>query len=251
VKPYFEEAGTTIYHGDCREILIALPDESIDCIWTDPPYGHKNADGDFLSKRSEIMGDGIGTTQSPIANDDQESMRAVVDYMLTQAARLLRRDSCCCCCCGGGGPSPTFAWLAQRMDEGGLSFFHSVIWDKKNPGIGWRFRRQHEMIMVAHRSSGSLRWNDEIGALRNVLSEPAPTDRVHPNEKPLALVARFLAHMTMPGDTILDPFMGSGTTLVAAKNLNRKAIGIELSEKYCEIAAKRLSQQVMNFEGSK
>jgi len=65
------------------------------------------------------------------------TMRTVVDAMLTEAARILKPDCCCCCCCccgGGGGPRPTFAWVANRMDNSGLRFFHSVIWDKVNPG---------------------------------------------------------------------------------------------------------------------
>jgi len=150
----------TLYLGDCLEILPTLEAESVDMIWTDPPYGHGNADGDLISRRGEIMLDGRAMVAEPILNDDASGMRRVVDGMLTEAARCLKHDCCCCCCCcgGGGGPSPTFAWVAERMDSKGLSFFHSVIWDKKNPGMGWRYRRQHEMIMVAHRTGGRLAW---------------------------------------------------------------------------------------------
>ena len=246
MKPYYEHAGITIYHGDCLNIMARLPAESIDVLWTDPPYGHGNADGDLLSRRSEIFHDGTATTQTPIQNDSGDEMRVVVDGMLVEAARVLKHDCCCCCCCcGGGGPSPTFAWVAQRMDEKGLQFFHSVIWDKKNPGMGWRFRRQHEMIMVAHRKGGKLRWGDERHKSPNILTFFPPKERQHPNEKPIKLVRHFLELVSRPEDTILDPFMGSGTTLVAAKQLGRKAIGIEIEEKYCEIAAKRLSQEVL------
>ena len=72
--------------------------------------------------------------------------------------------------------------------------------------------------------------------------------RLHPTPKPELLMADLVMQFTDAGDTILDPFMGSGTTLVAAKRLGRKAIGIELEEKYCEIAAKRLSQGALNLE---
>jgi site-specific DNA-methyltransferase (adenine-specific) len=242
MKPYYEHAGITIYHGDCREVLPTIPSGSIKLIWTDPPYGHGNHDNDLnaqLNKHRDLP-------NQPIANDSQEAFRSVVDSMLTEAVRILADDCCCCCCCCcGGGPRPTFAWVAQRMDSQGLQFFHSVIWDKANPGLGWRFRRQHEMIMVAHKAGGRLAWPNDKRTLANVIRVMPSRCREHPNEKPLTLVTRFAELTTRPGETILDPFLGSGTTLRAAADLGRKAIGIELEEKYCEIAAKRLSQEVL------
>jgi len=248
MKPYYSEDGITIYHGDCREVLPMLPPESVDVIWTDPPYGHGNADGDLLSRRAEAVGDGFASKHTPIANDRPETMRIVVDAMLTEASRLLKHDCCCCCCCcGGGGPSPTFAWVAQRMDTGGLQFFHSVIWDKRNPGMGWRFRRQHEMIMVAHRVGGTLKWNDDAKSIPNIISIYPERDRLHPNEKPVELTRIFLACVSASGDMMVDPFAGSGSALIAAKIEGLQAIGVEIEERYCEIAAKRLSQSVLDF----
>ncbi len=111
--------------------------------------------------------------------------------------------------------------------------------------MGWRFRRDHEMLMVAHRKGGRLSWLDTGKASSNILRFQPPVTREHPNEKPIDLVLQFLL-LTAPTDgTVLDPFMGSGTTLRAAKDLGRKAIGIEIEEKYCEIAAKRMAQEVL------
>ena len=221
--------------GDCLEILPTFPSESIDMIWTDPPYGHKNHDGDLNAKLNEYR----EIEQKPIANDDQDSMRLVVDGMLLEASRVLRAD-CCCCCCGGGGPRPTFAWVANRMDTGGLSFFHSVIWDKANPGLGWRYRRQHEMVMVSHREGGKLLWaNDDI-AIPNIIRMMPGRDRDHPNEKPVSLVEKFVGVHAQEGQMVLDPFMGSGTTGVACMNLGRKFIGIEIEPKYYDIACERI-----------
>lgn len=101
------------------------------------------------------------------------------------------------------------------------------------------------MIMVSHRRGGRLAWSDRECAVSNIVRERPPTDRVHPNEKPLDMVSRFIRLTTEEGQTVLDPFMGSGTTLRAAKDLGRKAIGIEIEEKYCEIAVKRLAQGVL------
>ncbi len=242
MKPYYDHAGIQIFLGDCREILPTLVRGGVTLLWTDPPYGHNNHDDDLnsqLNKHRDIEG-------RPIVNDAPDSMREVVDAMLTLAVPVLRDDCCCCCCCCcGGGPRPTFAWVAQRLDTDGLSFFHSVIWDKKNPGLGWRFRRQHEMVMVAHKKGGKLSWPVKSRAVANIQAYYPPRDRAHPNEKPVELPSLFIDCTTTAGDLVLDPFLGSGTTLVAAKQLGRRAIGVEIEEKYCEVAAKRLSQEVL------
>ena len=224
-----------LYQGDCLDVMQALKSGSIDMLWTDPPYGHSNHDGDLNAKLNQHR----EIESKPIANDDSDGMRRVVDGMLSEAVRVLSPD-CCCCCCGGGGPKPTFAWVADRMDREGLAFFHSVIWDKKNPGLGWRYRRQHEMVMVSHRAGGKLLWADNDVTARNIYSQMPPRDRQHPNEKPVEMVEHFLRLHSSEGQTILDPFMGSGTTLVACAKLGRKGIGIELDPDYFETACKRV-----------
>jgi site-specific DNA-methyltransferase (adenine-specific) len=220
--------------------MADFPDESLDMIWTDPPFGHSNHDGDWNAR----LNDHRGIEQKPILNDSGEDMRRVLDGMLKQAARVLKHDCCCCCCCccGGGGPKPTFAWVANRMDNDGMQFFHSVIWDKINPGLGWRYRRQHEMVMVAHRTGGKLAWADPDVAQGNIIRLAAPYggEREHPNEKPLGLVLRMVKLHTTIGQMVCDPFMGSGTTGVACAKTGRKFIGIELDETYFDIACKRV-----------
>ena len=224
--------------GDCLEIMATLPDQSVDMIWTDPPYGHSNHDGDFNAR----LNDHRGIEGKPIANDDAANMRRVVDGMLTEAARVLKADCCCCCCCcgGGGGPRPTFAWVADRMDRNGLSFFHSVIWDKRNPGLGWRYRRRHEMVMIAHRQGGKLLWHRDSVATPNIVEMMPPRERCHPNEKPVALCAHFIELHSAPGQIVLDPFMGGGSTLVACAQLGRQGVGIELDPAHFETACRQV-----------
>lgn len=237
-KAFYKKRGITIYQGDSREILPALPTESIDLVWTDPPYGNSNQNGDLADHLNKLR----GARSRPIANDGRKEMMRLVDFMLDETARVLRRVGCVCVCSSGGGGAngPLFAWLANRMDVDGLSFFHSVIWDKKNPGLGWRYRRRHEMVMVSHRQNGKLAWADPSVAVSNIISCSPPYLRSHPNEKPEQLIEQFIRVHTRPGDTVLDPFMGSGTTLAVAQRLGRRAIGIELDKKYCRIAVRRL-----------
>jgi DNA modification methylase len=232
--------GQRLILGDCLSVMATLADGSVDMIWTDPPYGHSNHDGDLNAR----LNDHREIESKPIANDDAEGMRRVVDGMLKEAARVLSPDCCCCCCCCccGGGPRPTFAWVADRMDREGLTFFHSVIWDKKNPGLGWRYRRQHEMVMVSHRNGGKLLWADQKVASPNIVSIMPPREREHPNEKPTDLVLHFLQLHSSKGHTILDPFMGGGTTLVACEKLGRRGIGIEIDEAHFETACRRVEQ---------
>jgi len=232
----YEDQFVKLIKGDSLKVMAELLEQSVDMIFTDPPYGHNNNNGDLNARLNNYR----ERDNKAIKNDSMEAMREVVGGVLDHAARVLRRDCCCCCCCGGGGPRPTFAWLANRMDEGGLSFFHSVIWDKINLGLGWRYRRQYEMVMVGHRKGGKLSWNPDAPAVSNVWRGMKPRSGNHPNEKPLELCKHFIRNHTVKGDVVLDPFCGSGTTLIAARDLGRKAVGIELDSKWCEVALSKL-----------
>ena len=257
VTPYYSEAGITIFHGDCREVLPTLADQSIDIVWTDPPYGHNNNNGDLIHRWEAALGQlptgGQSPGGRPITNDGADEMRVVVHEALKECARILRRESCCCCCCCcGGGPQPTFAWLADRMDKNGLAFFHAVVWDKGGLGMGWRYRRNYEMVMVAHRRGGKLKWEWEGSGeeTANVvrIGKIIPQADDHPTPKPPELVRHFLRLHGKRGDAVLDPFMGHGVVLVEAKRLGMSAIGIELDESFCEIAAKKLRQGALPLE---
>jgi site-specific DNA-methyltransferase (adenine-specific) len=103
----------------------------------------------------------------------------------------------------------------------------------------------YESIVTCWAGKERSSWNG--GGRHGVYEYPPVVANGHPTEKPEPLMAELVTLFTDPGETILDPFMGSGTTLVAAKRLGRKAIGIEIEEKYCEIAAKRLAQRALDF----
>lgn len=116
-----------------------------------------------------------------------------------------------------------------------------IVWDKGSMGLGNGFRAQHEL--VCHASKGVPTIYDR--GCGNVITHPRQAPDDHPSPKPEQVMRRLVEVVTTAGQTVLDPFMGSGTTLRAAKDLGRRAIGIELEERYCEIAAKRCAQEVL------
>jgi site-specific DNA-methyltransferase (adenine-specific) len=253
--PYYSEDGITLYCGDCREVLPALPERSIDCIFTDPPYGHNNNNGDMAS-RWEAIFEGRKeayhepTEFRPIANDGPEA-NELVRSMFGEFRRVLVDGGCCCCCGGGGGPDPQFArwslWLDEAFNGG---FKMMVVWDKGPMGMGHHYRRSYETVLVAQRKGAACKWYSDAKTIENVIRpgdygirKIIPQADQHPTEKPVELPEHFIRLHSRIGEVILDPFSGHGSTLVAAKRLGRKAVGIELNEKYCEIAVKRLAQR--------
>jgi site-specific DNA-methyltransferase (adenine-specific) len=221
-------------------------------IFTDPPYGHNNNNGDLINNREKALGVSVGVKAEsrPIANDGEEA-NELVQWFFAQAKSLLKPGCCCCCCCGGGGPDPQFARWSLWLDEQ-LDFKQMVIWDKGPMGMGWHYRRSYETVLVAQKPGAACHWYDTTDRVENIIrpgmygiAKIIPQAEDHPTPKPEALVKHFLNLHSQPGDIILDPFMGAGTTLRAAKDLGRKAIGIEICEKYCAIAVERLRQEVL------
>ena len=241
-----------VYQGDCLELMKAIPSGSVPMIWTDPPYGHNNNDGDLQNHRERALGRIPKNEEArPILCDSAEDMERVVRGMLAEAGRILNKDCCCCCCCCGGGPTPTFSRVAQWMDEKPLQFFHAVVWDKGYLGLGWRYRRNYEFVMVAHRRSGKLLWKwDGCGMeTANVvrIQKIIAQANTHPTPKPVALIEHFLRLHTKPGDIVLDPFAGSGPTGIACAKMGRRFLGFELDQKWVDLANDRIKAQAMGM----
>ena len=235
--------------GDCLAVLPTLPAGCVKMIWTDPPFGHGNMDDDLQAARVRDGVKGARTAEAePIANDAGADFDATLLGFIDEAARILQRDCCCCCCMAGGGPTPTFAKVSRWIDER-MSFFQAVVWDKsaRGNGMGWRYRRNYEFVMVSHRKGGRLAWANEDVAVPNVVRHLPVIDRCHPNEKPVAMIADFIRWHTQPGDVVCDPFMGSGSTGVACIQTGRRFIGIELEEKYAAIARRRIADAAPLF----
>lgn len=241
-----DDGAVQLYCGDSLEVMPTLEAGSVDMIWTDPPFGHGNQDGDLQAARVRDGVKGARVREAePIANDAGDDFRDTLTGFYRESTRILNCDCCCCCCMAGGGPKPTFANLSLLADEY-HDFFQAIVWDKsaRGNGMGWRYRRNYEFILVTHRKGGKLLWNESQSAVPNIVRHCPPTDRVHPNEKPLAMVEDFLKWHTQIGDLVSDPFMGSGTTGVACVRLGRKFIGIELERRYFDIAVKRITAEL-------
>jgi DNA modification methylase len=216
MKPFYEHAGITIYHGDCREILPELP--KVDLVLTDPPYG--------ISVK--LSGQSI-YSKLAIAGDADVSLRDEIFDTLKSIPFICFGTHKC------KSPKETKAILIWSKGE------HVGMGDLNFP---WKLC--HEEIYLSGDGFKSDRRDGSViyyPAVAGCVGRQNTGVRNHPVEKPLGLMRYLLDRHT--GETILDPFMGSGTTLVAAKQLGRKAIGIEIEEKYCEIAVKRLSQEVL------
>ena len=249
---YYQDEYVTLVHGDAREFLPALTDESVDFVFTDPPYGHKNNDGDLIHRREAALGRPSNTASSearPIANDGPEA-NELVRWAFGEFRRLLGAGCCCCCCCGGGGPDPQFARWSLWLDAA-LGFKQAVVWDKGPIGMGWHYRRSYEMVLVGEKPGAACRWFDKSRRIENIVRHipgVIPQKEDHPTPKPEALARHFIAIHSQPGHFVLDPFAGAGSTLRAAKDMGRKALGIEIDERWCEKAARRLEQEVLPFE---
>ena len=221
MRPYYEHAGITIYHGDCREFLPHVEADS--CI-TDPPYGETTHAGARTGDGNIALVD-----FAPISADDLRCTLSMLRVRRWVVATVEWRH------CLPLDSSP----------PAGLRFVRFGVWIKPNgapqftgdrPGTGW------EAVAMLHRDGVPMRWN---GGGHHAVWITPKTNGEHPTQKPIDLVGEFMRLFSDPGETVLDPFMGSGTTLVAAKNLGRRAIGIEIEERYCEIAAKRLAQEIL------
>lgn len=218
MKPYYEHAGITIYHGDCREIMPGL---TADVLVTDPPYGVAvKSHGGRFRKALEIAGD---------------ADTAIGEWVVSEW-RNTGKPMCCFA-------SPSLPWPGAWRNV--------LVWDKgEHVGIGGDretcWKRTIELVQVTN--NRPLNGTRDGACLRFNAVLPPPTG--HVAEKPLRLMLYLIRKLSIQGETILDPFMGSGTTLVAAKDLGRRAIGIEIEERYCEIAAKRLLQEVLDFGGA-
>lgn len=222
--PYYQDANVTIYHGNCFEILPSLAADSVHLLLTDPPYGQ-----DFQSNRRQHP-------LEKIAGDDGS---LDLNAALALACRVLARGR------------HAYVFGPADLEGTPLTAKAELIWDKQVIGSGALsdpFGKSHERISFAvyepsqaNREKGYGRLATRMRKGSVIHCQRLQSSQVkHPNQKPVPLIRELIESSSSMGETVLDPFVGSGSTLEAAVLEGRKAIGIELDERYCEQAAKRL-----------
>jgi site-specific DNA-methyltransferase (adenine-specific) len=226
VTPYYDEDGITIWHGDCRE--IDAWDIAGGVMVTDPPYGMSAVSG---WAKKLIWSDVYGCRgDGSIDGDTDTSVRDhVVDVWSGRPALVFGRY---------GIDPPAGTRMALVWDKGMAAGMGDL-------SIAWR--PNWELVFVIGTGFIGRRDSGVISGHHNV--PRVSMGRCHPHMKPTNLL-RDLILKCPPLADVVDPFMGSGTTLRAAKDLGRRAIGVEVEERYCEIAANRLAQGVLDFGAS-
>jgi DNA modification methylase len=203
--PYYDEDGVTIYNADCKKVLPFL--EVVDLVLTDPPYGLKRFNNGQPTRVARM-----GSGKDGLIEWDQKP----TDYLLSETIAAGKN---------------AIVWGANNYGLPPSEYF--LVWDKEQT--------------VDNFASAELAYTNikcPAKVFRYSIHKHNQIDKVHPTQKPLALM-RWCLSLVPEAQTVLDPFMGSGTTLVAARLEGRKAIGIEISERYCEAAVKRLAQKTL------
>lgn len=211
VTPYYQDEWVTIYHGDCRDILPAL--DKADCLFTDPPW--------------------VNLTQGMNTDDPIGLFSEMCDMIFPGPARAVIILGC--------DTDPRITNPIQ------LDYFNTV-WVKRTPPFfkGSKFIGADVAYIYGEYSSPTGRGNRVYNQEFNMVSK-GKRENEHPCPRNIETIRDILSVYTHDDELIIDPFLGSGTTTKAAKDLNRHCIGIEIEEKYCEIAAKRCSQGVFDF----
>lgn len=222
MKPYYQDKYATIYLGDCLELLPEMP--KVDLVLTDPPYGVGGVAKGFKGKQRQHK-----ISYSCAFKDTRENIIDTVVPAFLIALSISKRAILT--------PGPKQVTLYPAPDSFGV-FYQPASCAMQSWG-----RADSQPIFYYGKDP---RGGKTIQFCSLVLTE-SPEKNGHPCPKPFKAWKWLLNRGSVNGETILDPFMGSGTTLLAAKQLNRQAIGIEIEEKYCEIAAQRLSQEVLDL----
>ncbi|MBJ7411389.1 MAG: site-specific DNA-methyltransferase [Phenylobacterium sp.] len=247
-----------ILNGDCLEELKKLPDRSVDLVFADPPY-NLQLGGDLLrpdNSKVEAVDDHWDQFESFAAYD------AFTKAWMAECKRVLKDDGALWVI----GSYHNIFRVGATLQDLGFWILNDIVWRKSNPMPnfkGTRFTNAHETLIWAAKSRGGRRYtfnydamkmaNDEL-QMRSDWTLPLCTgeerlkddkgDKAHPTQKPEALLHRVIMASTKPGDVILDPFFGTGTTGAVARRLGRKFIGIEREAEYAAIAEARIARVI-------
>jgi site-specific DNA-methyltransferase (adenine-specific) len=225
---FLEQNINSVLLGDSTVLAKELPEGCIDMVLSDPPYGIK-----FQSQISE--------NHDVILNDKFEEFTRDLSAWFATMRYLIKKNGIVAMFCAGGGKTPAAA-LATLEGMKHFNLINTLVWDKGCGGIGWKYKPQYETVLIFSKVSDGYCWYDNSHCITNVLKYnryiPKSTD--HPTQKPPALLKKLITLHTKPMDIVCDLFAGSGSTLVAAKELGRRFIGFELFQKYYDMASENI-----------
>jgi site-specific DNA-methyltransferase (adenine-specific) len=229
MTPYYQDDLVTIYHGDAREWT-----EPVDVLVTDPPYGVNLVTKTSDYRGSQAFDNGASLQADVLYRDDPDHIRALIREVIPGLIGLANRALIF------SGPAMLFAYPEPAA-------VGAVFMPNGAGRSPWGFQTTHPILYYGKDPYLA----DGKGSRPNGFRDEQPNrERInHPCPKPISWMRWAVVRVSREGETVLDPFMGSGTTLVAAKALGRRAIGIELEERYCEVAATRCSQEVLGLVG--
>ena len=256
MTPYYEQSGITIYHGDCQALFWTAPllDVTVDHLITDPPYSEyvhgKSRRGGADAPPLDGSGKSTACSFSRVKEFGFDAMTEALMMNVTEWVRgHVRRWSLVF-----SDVESSHLWRDDFVTCAGLDYVRTGAWVKigatpqftgDRPAVGF------EAITICHQK-GRKKWNGggshAVWSYPIVLNSGRNDPRLHTTQKPEPLMVELVRLFTDHDEVICDPFMGSGTTLAAAKRLGRRAIGIEIEERYCEIAARRLQQEALPLE---
>lgn len=229
MTPYYEHDGIAIYHGDCRDVLPALR-QRFDAVVTDPP---------FFMPATHYQ----SRVQYQRAWADTSILATFWAVIVDACVPLLKTTGHFVSFCNGDSYPVFYPEMYRRFD-----FLKLLVWDKGHVGLGRVWRNQHELAIAARWNTSKFSEDSILRADIFRFNATPSAEREHPVEKPVEMLTWLMTPITREGSLVLDPFAGSGSTLEAAKRIGRGAVGIEAEERYCEIAAKRLQQEVLPLE---
>ena len=227
----------TLVHGDCLEVLKKIPDASIDLILTDPPYN--------ISKRDRITrrGGKFGVAKDITLNfGEWDFGKTKPEDYLPEIVRVLKPNGVLVMFYDKLWLGIIGLWL---QEEFGFRVRYIGSWVKRNPApqarkVKWQNGVENFLIATKNEGSGH-HFNYKLGQSPDYFVTSVNYEHLHPTQKPLDLIEWIISYWSFEGDLVLDPFLGSGTTMKACLELNRNCIGIEISEDYCNIVKKRLN----------
>ena len=232
VRPYYDEDGITIYHGDALDVLPTIKASSVQAVVTDPPYiiGAVSA-GNMASKAGGWV--------------DMMNSALWFSAWYRQVDRILHSSGSFWTFCNWR----SLPVVMRAALDAGLPITSTMVWDKEwiGPGGPQGLRPSYELVALMSQPAFAIRdrgisdiWRHKVGSYKGT---------GHPAEKPEGLVRRIIATCELPpGSIVVDPFMGSGTTAVSAKALGLRFVGIEGEAKWCDMAASRVAQGMLDFD---